>query len=101
MLHKKSDGPVSHGAGGVACGAGSAAQLEHTQEGTSSRQTPAWSELEQQQLDAALAKCKHIENTRERWRAIAVLVPSRSLKDCVAQYKRLRQALKAPNETTA
>ena len=53
-----------------------------------------WSENEQRLLDAALAECKHIEITQDRWRAIAALVPSRSLKECVAQYKRVRLALR-------
>ena len=53
-----------------------------------------WNENEQHQLDVALAMYRHIEDTQDRWRAISAKIPSRSLKECVAQYKRLRQALR-------
>lgn len=53
-----------------------------------------WSPQEQQLLDAALAKYKDIKSTKERWNCIAAMVPTKSLKECVVQYKSLREALK-------
>lgn len=56
-----------------------------------------WTKEQQKALEEALRKHPSSKSvpTKERWTAVAALVPGKSMKDCAARYKELRAKLKA------
>jgi hypothetical protein len=57
----------------------------------------SWSQLEQEQLDKALVFTRDAAgaygNAKERWTAIAEMIPGKSIKECILRYKEIRDAL--------
>lgn len=58
-------------------------------------QEDAWSQSQQQQLEAALARFPMGMDKNERWAAIAAAVPGKSKKQCVERFKFVKTQLLA------
>lgn len=56
-----------------------------------------WSKEQQQALEKALAKYPASMPTKERWSAIAAEVPDKSMKECAARFKQIKEAIAAKN----
>lgn len=54
-----------------------------------------WSQSQQQQLEAALARFPMGMDKNERWAAIAAAVPGKSKKQCVERFKFVKTQLLA------
>ena len=79
----------------------SGGQSNHSSEeeakGSSSSESKSdWSRDQQQQLENALRAfpASNFSNSKERWKEIAKVVEGKSMKECVARYKSIRQQLK-------
>jgi len=57
-----------------------------------------WTVEQQSALDEALAKFPATMDKKERWQSIAKAVPGRSLKECVARFKHLRDQIRQQHD---